>query len=522
MFVVVSLQQAFMQQFIFPHGAQLAKISNYSNITDIIVCDDVVYQTLLNGSVLAKGYKPSLLGNTSQYEFTEINITNPKQLYCYKDQLWYITSKGEVFKESLDAKNQTIYILGITNAMPTSGVRQIVGDEILQFVLTIDKILVKGTASVKSIYCDTPVNITTTLIKVPLTLNVSEIERLEITRNRDYLFIYMKNGDIFALGDNTNGILASKDTVCERKIGVNISKAGIGWNHTLKQMCAYYILNKNLYIYDSKLTNSYVLVLSTVNNFMMYDYIMSGEYTVFNILAIQNDTIIDFTYQGKLMDSGVDYYCKMNQTDPQCTSYKVGYFPDCYVNDSLILSEPFCNVFNCYLPIPDPTTGQSQNNCTVSFCADQNYTCKAVNCIKAAQKSILVPECSDYMGTREYKMQFTNVKDYTFVNGLLMQFRESEIIVEPTAVKKVLNIWIIIGAVCGGTILVLILTISICVCKKRQNKKQRAIQVIRPIKPLQKDKTVQPLLKNKTVQKGTAKTRTKMVSLTNEGNKLLQ
>ncbi|CAL5975332.1 Regulator_of chromosome condensation 1/beta-lactamase-inhibitor protein II [Hexamita inflata] len=384
MIVVASLQQAFMQQYTFPYGAQLTQISNASNITDIIQCDKVVYQALQNGSVQAKGRKPALLGDNFD-DFLEIDVTAPRQLYCYKDQLWYVSANGEVYQETLDANGRTAFQLNTANGMPASGVRQIVGDEVLQFVLTSDKVLVRGTAPVKSIYCGMPVNVATTFNAVPLVLNASEIRKLEISRNRDYLFVHMNSGDLFALGDNKNGILAPFDAVCERKVGANISKADVGWNHTREQMCTYYLLNSSLCMYDFALEQPFVQLIDNITDFVMFDFFMSGNYSRFNILSIQKNSFKTLSTQG-LQKSGLDYYCRKNMSDPRCVLFLKGKTIKCYDDSfNLLLNEPFCNIYDC------SQDGYSYGFCSMDVCAEGNLTCMALFCINATEKEIIIP-----------------------------------------------------------------------------------------------------------------------------------
>ncbi|CAL6099942.1 Regulator_of chromosome condensation 1/beta-lactamase-inhibitor protein II [Hexamita inflata] len=455
MIVISSLQQAFMQQYTFPYGAQLTQISNASNITDILVCSKVVYQALQNGSVQAKGRKPTLLGDNFD-DFLEIDITAPRQLYCYKDQLWYVSANGEVYQETLDANGHTAFEPNTANGMPASGVRQIVGDEALQFVLTNDKVLVRGTAPVKSIYCGTPVNVATTFNAVPLVLNAGEIRKLEISRNRDFLFVHMNSGDLFALGDNKNGILAPLDAVCERKVGANISKADIGWNHTREQMCAYYLLNSSLFMYDSALEQPLVQLIDNVTDFVMFDFFMSGNYSRFNILSVQKNTFKTLSTQG-LQKSGLDYYCRKNMSDPRCVLFLKGKTTNCFdENYNTILTEPFCYIEDCLY-------GIYYGLCQIDVCAEGNITCNAVSCIKATEKGIIVPYCSQNLNSYVYEQEFQNAGDYEFINGILTQVRFT-----PPEMKAN-NMWIYVGAGCGGAVVLILVVAGVCICMKKKS-----------------------------------------------------
>ncbi|CAL6099966.1 Regulator_of chromosome condensation 1/beta-lactamase-inhibitor protein II [Hexamita inflata] len=473
MIVISSLQQAFMQQYTFPYGAQLTQISNASNITDILVCSKVVYQTLQNGTLQAKGRKPTLLGDNFD-DFLEIDITAPRQLYCYKDQLWYVSANGEVYQETLDANGRTAFEPNTASGMPASGVRQIVGDEALQFVLTNDKVLVRGTAPVKSIYCGTPVNVATTFNAVPLVLNASEIRKLEISRNRDYLFVHMNSGDLFALGDNKNGILAPFDAVCERKVGANISKADVGWNHTREQMCAYYLLNSSLFMYDSALEQPFLKLIDQVTEFIIFDFVMSKQYSRFNILSVQKNTFKTLSTQGTLYKSGLDYYCFKNASEPRC---KLN-ITDCFEN-TYILTEPFCKLQNCLWQID-----YGENSCTTNECDKYNITCEAIQCFNAAEKGIIVPYCSQYQNSYIYEQEFQNAGDYEFINGILTQVRFT-----PPEMKANNNLWIYVGAGCGGAVVLILVVVGVCICMKKKRGKNRNIKSGQPLKKITTTKT---------------------------------
>ncbi|CAL6074120.1 Regulator_of chromosome condensation 1/beta-lactamase-inhibitor protein II [Hexamita inflata] len=470
MILLISFQNAFMQKFSFPNGVNLTQISSANDIIDVVVCDNVVYQKLLNGSVQAKGFKPFLVGNESQF-FVEIKLNNVYQLYCFKDQLWFVTTYGQVFQEVTDYLNNVTYFIPYSSAgIPTSGVKQIVGDDMLQFVLTDDKILVRGASSVNKIFCGTPVNIATTFLKLPLTLNVSDIQKLSVSRNREYLFVYMNNGDLFTLGDNSNGILGLADQICERKIGINITKADIGWNHTRAQMSLYFIQSGNLYIQDTNMVTS-SLILNFTGDFIMYDFIMSGEYTVFNIQCVQNSVLTDISHSGKLMRTGIDYYCLKNASDQRCIQFTTDDDNHCY---GVNASEPFCQVYNCFL----------YNNCSSTTCSDQNITCRAIQCLNAARKGVLVPECSNFTEERTYSTKFQNALDYKFVNGLLMQFRISK----PEAVKRN-NIWIIVSCCVAAVVVVIIASVAF-ICKRKITTKK----LKKPVKHITKQKLNKTLM----------------------------
>ncbi|CAL6024342.1 Regulator_of chromosome condensation 1/beta-lactamase-inhibitor protein II [Hexamita inflata] len=228
---IITYESAFVQKFKYPYGSLLSQISNSTNLTDIIICNNVIYQILENGTVQALGNKPSLLGHKQQYQFVNTQLKNVLKLYCYMDlYLWYISNKNELFFETYDYNDKkTVFTQSLKNlylptGIPLQNIKQIVGNDLLQFVLTSSAIYVTGTLNVQYIFNGNSTGIEESYLKLPLMLNASNIVDIDLTQSMSYLFIYMTNGDVYALGDNTQGILTVADNICERKVGTNISR----------------------------------------------------------------------------------------------------------------------------------------------------------------------------------------------------------------------------------------------------------------------------------------------------------
>ncbi|CAL5983348.1 Regulator_of chromosome condensation 1/beta-lactamase-inhibitor protein II [Hexamita inflata] len=245
---IITYQSTYIQQFKYPYGTLLTQISNTSNLTDILVCKDVIYQILQNGTVQAIGNNPSILGNKTQYDFVNLNIMNAKKLFCYKDIfLWYISITNELFFEQFDEiTGLSIFTQSLADdfmptGIPIHNIKQIVGNDVLQFVLTSNSIYVTGTQSVRYIFNGDATGIDESYLKLPLVLNASNIESIDLTPSIAYLFVYMNNGDVYALGDNTKGVLTTSDSKCERKVGANITRVSVGFN---QMMIRYTVSNR--------------------------------------------------------------------------------------------------------------------------------------------------------------------------------------------------------------------------------------------------------------------------------------
>ncbi|CAL5975330.1 Regulator_of chromosome condensation 1/beta-lactamase-inhibitor protein II [Hexamita inflata] len=322
---IITYQSAFVQRFKYPYGTFLTQISNASNLTDIIVCQDVVYQLLQNGTVQGLGYKPSLLSENTQYIFANTNLKNVKKLYCYNSDLWYISTTNELFFEQYDeVTGLTIFTHSLENiylptGIPVQNIKQIVGNDSLQFILTSNSIYVTGTQSVRQIFNGDATGIDDTYLKLPLVLNASNIESIDLTPSMAYLFVYMNNGDVFALGDNTNGVLSTADNMCERKVGSNITRVSVGYSQIRQQMTMYYMQNNNLYMYDPKAIDKCVLVQNQVFDYQHHDIEFYGLNNLQkNIIVISNQSIIDISEDVTIYTNGTDYYCVKNATDPRC------------------------------------------------------------------------------------------------------------------------------------------------------------------------------------------------------------
>ncbi|CAL5983396.1 Regulator_of chromosome condensation 1/beta-lactamase-inhibitor protein II [Hexamita inflata] len=490
---IITFQSAFVQKFKYPYGTLLTQISNTSNLSDIIICQNVVYQLLQNGTVQALGNKSSLIGENTQYNFVNTNLENVKKLYCYMNfYVWYISTTDELFFEQYDENGLSIFTQSSENeylpvGIPVQNIKQIVGNDSLQFVLTSSSIYVTGTLSVQYIYNGDATGIEETYLKLPLVLNASNIESIDLTPSIAYLFVYMNNGDVYALGDNTKGVLTTADSKCERKVGTNITRVSVGYSQTRQQITMYYLQNNNLFMYDPKMKDKQVLIQDQVFDYQQQDIDFYGLYNLQkNMIIIRNHTIIDISEDITIYMNGTDYYCARNTTDPRCAKQLKGEDPLCYTNDILLKTEPFCNLLDCNNPVPDPTSGNNQNDCSPQYCAgvqSKNDTCQAIVCYKQFRYQSFQPHCTQAYLNHTYINEFTNSSKLSFVNGLLYTNQSTPSIPEVTPAKQAkfsLSIVAIAGITAGGCAIVFIIIFtSVVYCYKRNTKRSlTAVKII--------------------------------------------
>ncbi|CAL6099798.1 Hypothetical_protein [Hexamita inflata] len=436
MFAIFTLQKAYSYQFQTLYGTLISQISNDANLVDIITCGDVVYQIANDRSVWAKGKKPELFGKQIQYEFISINLQDVKQLFCYNDnnvpKLWYVSTDGVVFKETEDPKGWTIFDIDITDNIPQTGVRQIVsgGNPVTTgviFVLTQTGIFVKGKCDGTSRICGlTQIGQHNVFIPVVTTLiDTTKINYLELSQKYDYLFVYTDTG-VYALGNNQKGNLAIADNLYERFIGTGITRVSIGWDMVKARQTSYFLMNNNLYLYDSDTTAKNVLVLDNILDYI----IQSSSFEHQDILCVRDQSILAFSEDKTLSANGTDLYCSLVPDDAKCILQLNDLPTLCYDNQNyLYTTEPFCNILNCYNPIAHPSNGGAQSNCNaVTSCLGvqaNNATCWAALCVADPNYGVNIPECYYDFENYAYETNLTNAKDYIFINGLLYQFQES-------------------------------------------------------------------------------------------------
>ncbi|CAL6022229.1 Regulator_of chromosome condensation 1/beta-lactamase-inhibitor protein II [Hexamita inflata] len=482
---IVTYESAFVQKFKYPYGSLLSQISNSSNLIDIVIFKDAIYQLLENGTVQALGNKPSLLGNKQQYQFVNTELKNFLKLYFYKDlYLWYISTKNELFFETYDYNDKkTVFTQSLKNiylptGIPLQNIKQIVGNDLLQFVLTSSAIYITGTQNVQYIFNGNSTGLEESYLKLPLILNASNIVSIDLTKSMSYLFIYMNNGDVYALGDNTQGILTVADNKCERKVGTNITRVSVSYNHTRKQMTMYYLESTNLYLYDQS-TNK-VLVQDYV-----FDYQKDQDYQIYgqnnqqkNTIIIGNQSIINYSEDVSiyiiyryirsyiLYKNGTDYFCSINKQNPRCVLQLNGEDTDCYINKTILVNKTFCHIWKCYQEGSCPTTQSCPG--AQAF----NISCQAVACINNGLQNIFTPECAQTNINHTYSSEFVNSSQLSFVNGLLFTKFSTPSYPDaiPTKTKQNMSIVAVAGITVGicAFAFIIIFTSIMCYNKRKQ------------------------------------------------------
>ncbi|CAL6099964.1 Regulator_of chromosome condensation 1/beta-lactamase-inhibitor protein II [Hexamita inflata] len=442
---IMTYQSAFVHQYEYPYGTLMTQISSTSNITDVIDCGEVIYQLLENGTLQAKGTQPSLFGNKAQYDFVDINIYNVTQLYCcYGNKLWYVTTAGQVFQEELTDDNITIFTHYNTDGMPASGVRFIAGDT-TKFALTDSGIMYYGD-ELDGNFCGQTNDFIWEYMNLPTRLIPSEIKKLELSQNNQFLFIYMKNGDVYAIGNNTEGVLAPADTSCQRLIQRDVQNVQIGWSHSLGKKAAYYLINSSLYVYDS----ANVKLFQNVSDFRL-DGFESQPQTTFlltnNSLTTIRESIDQYT-------NGTDLYCSITKNDPKCDQQLKGPVDCSTINDT------FCYIQNCY-----KREEIDETECLEDKCADGNVTCWAILCMNAAKNNAFyfLKECSFNYANNTYIDILMNASQYQFKNRIIISRINQKVEVN----KSIFTTWPVVGmTVAGCAVVFTILGISIFMCVK--------------------------------------------------------
>ncbi|CAL6084348.1 Regulator_of chromosome condensation 1/beta-lactamase-inhibitor protein II [Hexamita inflata] len=440
---IMTYQSAFVHQYEYPYGTLMTQISSTSNITEVIDCGEVLYQLLENGTLQAKGTQPSLFGNKAQYDFVDINIYNVTQLYCcYGNKLWYVTTAGQVFQEELTDDNITIFTHYNTDGMPASGVRFIAGDT-TKFALTDSGIMYYG-YKMENIFCGIPNDYIWEYMNLSTKLIPSDIKKLDYSDNFQVLFVYMKNGDVYAVGNNTKGVIAPADTSCQRLLQKGVQNVQISWSPYLYKQVAYFLINNTLFLYNQ---SKNVKLFSNISDFSVKGYDTVPQIT----RLLSNNSITTIQESIDYFVNGTDYYCS-HTSDPKC---------DQQLTDSVQCTtsiDPFCYIQNCYKL--DNSAGQS---CSLTKCAEDNVTCWAMFCMNANKNNQYLQECSFNYANQTYKDRLVNASQYQFKNGFIISRMFEEVEVN----KSIFTTWPVVGmTVAGCAVVFTILGISIFMCVK--------------------------------------------------------
>ncbi|CAL5975334.1 Regulator_of chromosome condensation 1/beta-lactamase-inhibitor protein II [Hexamita inflata] len=334
--------------------------------------------------------------------------------------------------------------------MPASGVRFIAGDT-TKFALTDNGIMYYGD-ELDGYFCGQTNNFIWQYMNLPTKLISSEINKLELSKNNQYLFIYMKNGDLYAIGNNTNGVLAPADTSCQRLLQKDVQNVQIGWSHSLGKQAAYYLINSSLYVYDS----GNIQLFQNVSDFSLDGFESQPQ----NTFLLTNNSLTTIRESIDQYSNGTDLYCSITKNDPKCDQQQKGPVDCSTINDT------FCYIQNC-----NKREEMAETECPEENCVDGNVTCWAIVCMKAAKFSVFyfLKECSFNYANNTYMDILMNASQYQFKNGIII----SRINQEETN-KSIFTTWPVVGMTVAGCVVVFtILGISIFMCVKCQMLKKQ-------------------------------------------------
>ncbi|CAL6113741.1 Regulator_of chromosome condensation 1/beta-lactamase-inhibitor protein II [Hexamita inflata] len=404
MFIAISLQTVQTYSYVLNTGFVGGVVSNES-VTDVLMCGSATYQILQNNSIMGKGSKAGILNNSGAFAFVYIGVDNAKQMYCFNNLLYYLTTSNIMMRENMIVLGKMTYI---ADQGAPKNIRQVAMRRSLLAVLSENGLYVKGLCSSKiCIHADGTYPYYVRINITPLA--VQDVSYLQFDYNASFMYVYMNNGDVYAAGSNILGYFPEApypDLDSFRLIGRNITNVTTGWNASRTEYSSYYLKDGDMFVYNVNATPPQRLFAEKVQQF---------NTTTSVITYLQNGVLNAFVEQFQLL-GGLLYYCNFVPTDPLCTKYLSGTYvfsTDCLSAGALITNLEFCKISNCL------TTG----TCGISYCHDEtNITCKAIICSSAVGR--FTPYCS-----ANYKSKTDNIQldspDYKMSNSYLIPFTKS-------------------------------------------------------------------------------------------------
>ncbi|CAL6049270.1 Regulator_of chromosome condensation 1/beta-lactamase-inhibitor protein II [Hexamita inflata] len=452
MIIIISLQNVIYPKLQQRVGLTVGELSQDSNILDIISCDSVIYQIAQNRSLMAKGQKQSLFHKETQLEFVYFGFDGALQLFCTHDsKLLVITKDGFVYTEKLDSRGWISFIKSDDPLLVD--VLQITGGWGVQVVLTKSKLLVSGICSSDSKVCDkTAPGFYQTFTELQTDISASNIKRIEWDKSSGrFVYVYLYNGDVYALGANEDGALPSQnnpDTASSRLIGTGITKVAIGKNVTQNVTSTYFIKNNTLYNFYQTKENQ---LLDNVLDFQISDINASHQ----SIICLRNESVISIFGLKSQTQNGTDIYCTQNAGNEQCKTQNQGLQVVCTDLNGIQISNDYCNIADCYKRM------YGDNQCAEPSCTlDQasNQTCWAVACMYPSQRNN--PQCFFNFTTTMYAYNLSNAQEYVFTNAYLRQYKQSQPTPTPnTPTMRAGNAVGIAVAVCTAIFVTIILVL---------------------------------------------------------------
>ncbi|CAL6030781.1 Regulator_of chromosome condensation 1/beta-lactamase-inhibitor protein II [Hexamita inflata] len=419
---------------------------------DFVECGKLVYAILSNGSLVARGESEVLFSAKYQIQFKYINIDNTRYLYCESDLLTYLANDGNLYSQ---VQNQFKFEKVISYNIPTN-IKQMAFDD-QQLLLTTNGIYIKGDCG-DSHFCGQlglgEYDYYTQLILD--NIDATQILKLEYEDELNrFIFIYMKNGDVYALGTNDDGVLPliAADSVYQRLVGNGYQKILLGFNLTEFSDVSYYIKNNNFYQYV-KNTKQQHLLYTNVLDF----YIDDSDEDYLTIYILTNTSLVHiFEYQET--NSKLDFFCFKSPLDPNCVKRQNKLQVACYDENQNVLQNEFCKVFDCVSPL----TGVWQNDCQADSCQKDNITCLALYCRNHCTK-----ECYNIYDKEILEEKIENGQDYMLMRNFLVQTKIHLIETETVKLSAGASAGIAV-AICF-VVFIIIIVIVFAVSKRKQAK----------------------------------------------------
>ncbi|CAL6004204.1 Hypothetical_protein [Hexamita inflata] len=326
-------------------GLMLTKLST-TNVTDFIICNTIYYQIALNGTLMGKGQKTGFLDYKASLDFSSTNIQDAIQLICFinangSPKLGYVSKTGEVKIEDAVIKGQLTFI----NVPTPPGVKQVVTtSDNLNYVLTEQGIFAIGQC--KNYLCGSKIDqVFTEYTQISLDQqthkNIRTIQYYNNNRiQQKFLFIYLNNQDVLALGNNNLGILPSvsyPDYEIIRHIGTGIKNPQIGYNVSRVENSLYYINGTTLTVFNHNSTPH-----ERVVDIGVFDFVIQ-QYRGYIILV--KEASLEGLVETSVQQKYLPYYCAVNPNDIFCIKSLIGELmeADCPVSSN----NDYCRILAC-------------------------------------------------------------------------------------------------------------------------------------------------------------------------------
>ncbi|CAL5982960.1 Regulator_of chromosome condensation 1/beta-lactamase-inhibitor protein II [Hexamita inflata] len=428
---------------------------------DFVECGKFVYAVLSNGSLVARGENEEIFGVKYQLQFKYLNIDNVRSLYCEHELLAYLANDGNLYIQVQQVKFK--FEKYTSHSIPAYIKQMSVDDQLL--LLTTNGIYIKGRCG-DSHFCGQLLpgeyNEYTQLILD--NIDVTQIVRIEYEDefNR-FIFIYMKNGDVYALGANNDGILPliAADSAYQRLVGNGYQKILLGFNLTEFSDVSYYIKDNNLYQYVKNTKQQHLLYRNALNF-----YIDVTEKDFLTIYLLTNTSLVHI-FEFQETKSKLDFFCIKSPLDPNCVKIQNKLQVDCYNENQILLQNEFCKVADCVSPL----TGVWQSDCQADSCQKDNITCLALYCENHNTKECYVIHDKEIL---EEKIE--NGQDYMLMRNFLVQTQEHIVKTETFQLSAGASAGIAV-AICI-VVFMIVLVIAFAIYKQKQTQIATSIPVL--------------------------------------------